>query len=329
MDTNDPVLSLIVARLNQTASQQQQQQLQQWIESSPGNREEYELYVRIWKESGAALSTPAFDSDAAWMKVASQISTNANGEGRKQGPGKLTSLYLKRMAVAASVIVLVGTGYYLWIRSTFTYTRAVGVNRLVVLPDGSVVTLRKGSSLTYKPRFDQAERTVQLAGEAFFQVIPDKARPFLVRTSQTQVRVTGTSFLIRSGRGVEEVMVTSGKVVVTDRKRDKELQLVAGQKAVLHGNQLEQVQLTDSNYIAWKTGRLNFINTPLARVLEDLEQYYAVPVKTGSKDSATLNKMTITVRFENQPLQQALDELALITGLQVRKDGNTFLLYKE
>ena len=329
MKTNEEILLLITARLHGTASQQQEEQLQQWIEASPANREEYETYTRIWEESGASLRAHPFDTNAAWLKVERRLSPGLSHPNKPTHAGRSTVIFLKRLAVAASLILLVGTGYYLLTKSSSTQTIASEQNKSVVLPDGSVVTLRKGSSLIYGRQFNQHERTVQLDGEAFFQVAHNEQRPFLVLTPQVQVRVTGTSFLVRSGQAMEEVMVASGKVMVTDRKKKNGLQLVAGQRAILHSNQLEQMVLTDSNYIAWKTGVLNFSNASLAKVLEDIEQYYAVPVKAGGPDSAALKQTTITVHFENQPLEQVLDELQLITGLQARKENGVFILYKK
>ena len=329
MKITDHTLSLIIARLNGTASRQQEEELRQWMEASDGNREEYETYARIWKESGAQLGRPSFDANAAWQKVAPQLSPDARNDHGRTGTGKRLSFYIKRVAIAASLIVMAAAGYYYWTSSSSTHAIADDTNKSVVLPDGSVVTLRKGSSLTYSRRFNQAERTVQLEGEAFFQVKHNGEKPFLVLTRQVQVRVTGTSFLVRSGKAVEEVMVASGRVTVTNRNMKKGIQLVAGQKAVLHSNLLEQLQLTDSNYIAWKTGVLNFNNTPLAKVLDDLQQYYAVPLKAGGDDSAAIRQTMITVRFQNQPLVEVLDELRLITGLEVRREGDGLVLYKK
>ena len=326
MQINDPILLLITAKLNQTASPQQLEQLQRWIEAAPGNREEYGLYVKIWEESGFAFQLHSFDATTAWSKIAPLLE-GEDSQGARVGLQKRMAIPFKQIAIAASLILLAGTGYYFWTRSSLTHALATHQHQSVTLPDGSVVTLRKGSSITYKPDFTQAERSVQLEGEAFFQVKQAAGRPFFVLTSKVQVKVTGTSFLVRSGNGREEVMVTSGRVAVLNREKKNQVVLMAGQEAVLTGNRLQQLRLTDSNYLAWQTGVLDFRNAPVSKVLEDLERYYAVPIKAAGKDSTVMEKTTITVRFKNQPLEQVLDELVLITGLQTRREGEAVIFY--
>ena len=58
------------------------------------------------------------------------------------------------------------------------------------LPDGSRGWLNSGSTLKYALNFSQ-NRRVELDGEAYFDVVPDKSHPFFVRTSAIQLKVLG------------------------------------------------------------------------------------------------------------------------------------------
>lgn len=328
MQTKDHILLLITAKLNGTASLQQLEQLQHWIEAAPGNRKEYEVYVTIWAESGAAINKHPFDAAAAWSKIDPRLK-ETDRSGVPVRLQKHPSLPIKQIAIAASFLLLAGMGYYFWSRSFLTHAVAANSHQSVTLPDGSVVTLRKGSTITYKPDFNQTERSVQLEGEAFFQVRHNEGRPFWVFTPKVQVKVTGTSFLVRSGSSREEVMVASGRVEVMNREKKDQMVLVAGQEAVLYSNRWQQLPLTDSNYMAWQTGVLDFRDASFQKVLEDLERYYAVPIKADTRESAGVEKISITVRFRNQPLEQVLDELTLITGLQTRRQGDAIIFYEK
>lgn len=328
MQTKDHILLLITAKINGTASPQQLEQLQSWIEAAPGNRKEYEIYVRVWAESGAAINKHPFDTAAAWSKIDPGLK-ETDRSGVPVRLQKRPALLIKQIAIAASLLVLAGTGYYFWSRSFLTHAVAANSHQSVTLPDGSVVALRKGSTIAYKSDFNQTERSVQLEGEAFFQVRHNEGRPFWVLTPKVQVKVTGTSFLVRSGSSREEVMVASGRVEVMNREKKDQMVLVAGQEAVLYGNRLQQLTLTDSNYMAWQTGVLDFRDASFQKVLEDLERYYAVLIKADTRESARVEKMTITVRFKNQPLEQVLDELMLITGLQTRREGDAIIFYEK
>jgi ferric-dicitrate binding protein FerR (iron transport regulator) len=86
--------------------------------------------------------------------------------------------------------------------------------RLDTLPDGSVVTLYRHANISYLNGLKGQARTVRLQGEAFFSVIHNPSRPFVVHANDITVKVLGTSFTIRSNTGNTEVMVKTGIVQV-------------------------------------------------------------------------------------------------------------------
>lgn len=88
--------------------------------------------------------------------------------------------------------------------------------KLITLPDGSKVTLDPRTTIRYSSPFDGPERKVYLDGKAFFEVLPDKARPFKVYTQKIITRVLGTSFTVSAFHQDDEVTVSvsSGKVSV-------------------------------------------------------------------------------------------------------------------
>ena len=61
----------------------------------------------------------------------------------------------------------------------------------VYLPDGTLIKLNVGSTLKYPTRFDGTERKVEIDGEAFFDVVPDSTRPFVVATAKEEIREVG------------------------------------------------------------------------------------------------------------------------------------------
>jgi ferric-dicitrate binding protein FerR (iron transport regulator) len=136
------------------------------------------------------------------------------------------------------------------------------------------------------------------------------------------VKVLGTSFLVHSTDAADEVVVVTGKVNVADKNENNNRVIITkGQRAVLQqDHRFFQDQVTDSNFIAWKTGQLNFNNTPLPKVLQDLSHYYGIPVQPDAALQASADAIPVTVHFNNQPLAQVLEELRLITGLQMKKE---------
>ena len=86
--------------------------------------------------------------------------------------------------------------------------------KIDTLPDGSVVTINKGSSIAYASEFKGKSRALQLKGEAFFNVAPNKKKPFIISVNDVQITVVGTSFNVKDINGNTEVVVESGIVHV-------------------------------------------------------------------------------------------------------------------
>ena len=106
------------------------------------------------------------------------------------------------------------------------------------LPDGSFVTLNKNSSIHYPKKFPGRKRNIELKGEAFFTVTPDKEKPFVISVNDVTVTVVGTSFNIKSVSGKTQVVVESGIVQVT--KNNKTIELKPAGKS---NNNLGQILL--------------------------------------------------------------------------------------
>jgi len=90
--------------------------------------------------------------------------------------------------------------------------------RLVTLSDGSVVQLNTGGEI--REQFTAAERHVLLArGEAHFAVTKNPARPFVVRAGNVDVRAVGTAFNVHLQSAAVDVLVTEGRVSVSEVER--------------------------------------------------------------------------------------------------------------
>ena len=114
-----------------------------------------------------------------------------------------------------------------------------GVSTKMVLPDGSTVWLNAGSKLDYTKIGSTGNREVQLTGEAFFDVVKNPERPFIIHTSKIDVKVLGTKFNVKAypeDKTVETSLVQgSVEVFVKNRPGEKYL-LKPNQKLVLLNN---------------------------------------------------------------------------------------------
>jgi ferric-dicitrate binding protein FerR (iron transport regulator) len=326
MQVNEHISAIIGKKLEGQATAEELEQLQRWLHADAGHPHEYDQLVKIWAESPRVLTLPAFDTAAAWARVDGRIRAHA-----RPAPVRSISFYSRRIAVAAAFIIIAGAAWWLYNQNFPRWQRveALAANQSLQLPDGSVVELRKGSKLEYPALFNKAERTVRLTGEAFFRVQHNERQPFRISTAHSQVEVLGTSFLVRSEETTDEIVVASGRVSITDKsKSSNRVVLVAGQKAVLEQDRFRQDKVIDSNYLAWKTGVLEFKATPLITAIEDIAHYYGAPLSLAPGQEAA-SKSTITLRFENESFESVLEELKQVTGLEAKKENGKIVLYQK
>ena len=331
MSQNEHIITLIAKQLQGLATPQEAAELQQWLQSDVACQQEYNDMAVIWQKSGPLLADPAFPADKAWPKLDDKIA-QLNPRPKMHFDTIISTLFSSGQRAIAAVLVLaiIGIGGYWWYRQAQWQTVIASThNETITLQDQSVVTLRKGSSIKYLKTFDKKERLVQLTGEAFFKVKHNDHQPFLVTTAHAEVKVMGTSFLVNSNPAADEVVVVTGKVYVTDKKvANNQVILTKGQRAVLTQDQFVQEPVTDSNFIAWETGHLTFNNTPLPKVLQDLSHFYGMEVELSPGLKNTAGDIHVTVQFNNQPIEQALEEIRLITGLQTKKVADKIIFYR-
>ena len=175
-------------------------------EATPGEVDE----LNRWKSSSSENETIFRQSEDAWRLVHADRSyvrpNKANAwKGIQQRIAQQYSLSMlvKVSAVAASVALIFGlTAVYFFTGQNTTSKQPQkitlyvpgGVCSKVVLPDSSTVWLNSSSTISYPSRFDGDNRTVELIGEAFFDVTPDNDKPFIINSGVLRVNVLGTSF---------------------------------------------------------------------------------------------------------------------------------------
>jgi ferric-dicitrate binding protein FerR (iron transport regulator) len=189
------------------------------------------------------------------------------------------------------------------------------------LPDGSVITMNKNSSIAYNKQFKT--RDIELKGEAFFSVTPDKQRPFTIKTEEAQVLVTGTSFNVSTRTGRTEVVVETGSVAVTNKK--KKVVLKRGEKVTVRKNEptLTKEPVSDQlhNYYRSKTFICN--GTPLSRLAEMLTLAYGTSINIPSEQTRNLK---IDATFNDAPLDTIIGIICKTFDLTAERKGDSITL---
>lgn len=228
------------------------------------------------------------------------------------------------LALAASVLLMIGIGAALDLplRLRADAITATGERRLVVLADGSRVTLDTDSAIAVT--IDETGRHLTLLeGRAFFEVTPDAARPFDVAAGPAKVRVTGTAFAVGfTADDAVMVQVRSGRVEAGAAGRSRALG--AGDALRLDGTGPGIVTHPDpAQELGWLDGRLVFVDRPLGDVLAELDRY--LPGRILVTDPAiAARRVTGNYRLDD-PAGSTL-ALAAVAGAEVTQITGRLLI---
>jgi ferric-dicitrate binding protein FerR (iron transport regulator) len=189
------------------------------------------------------------------------------------------------------------------------------------LIDGSRVILQNDSRISYAPQFVGAVREVYLSGEAFFEVVKDPARPFVVHANELVTKVLGTSFTIKAYETEEQVSVEvrTGKVSVAldsdakirQKATHRELEgvvLTPNQKIVFSRLDIRMTKLLVAQPVvtALAPAAFNFEDTPATEVFAALEKAYSVDIVY---DEDLWRRCPLTAAFTNEPLFEKLNTI--------------------
>lgn len=154
------------------------------------------------------------------------------------------------------------------------------------LPDSTRVWLNVGSSLSYPVAFEHNERAVILKGEAYFEVAPDKTKPFKVKIAEnTEITVLGTHFNVNAYEDEPALMATLLEGAIQFKKDNKRQLLQPGQQ-VQSGKDGAVRLVPDADIqavMAWKRGFFHFYKTDLQTIMRQVERWYDVTVEFQGK----------------------------------------------
>jgi transmembrane sensor len=151
----------------------------------------------------------------------------------------------------------------------------------VMLEDGTKIWLNAASSIRYPTQFAANERSVELTGEAYFEVVKNPQRPFKVLVDSMLVTVTGTEFNINAYR--DEALLKStlfnGKVRIS--KSAIAVDLVPGQQLQLDrsNNDVRIVERPDLEaVIAWKDGLFKLTSADIPTIMRQVARWYDIEI---------------------------------------------------
>ncbi len=319
---------LLVKHLTGEATEAEMLQVEQWLADDEANKHYFEHFKLIWEESVQLASVTAVDEHAAWQRFQNRVQ---EGSFETQKTARVWSMNAPLMRAAIVTGLIIGIAvlmYFLFQNNPGNVIRMATIQAADAvtadsLPDGSIVTLNKHSQISFPEKFPGKKRSLQLNGEAFFNVKPNKEKPFEVHTNNVTITVVGTSFNVRSRGDTTEIIVETGVVKVATEKQT--VVLTAGQKALTSLNQtiLQKEANTDQLYNYYRSKKFVCDETPLWKLVEKLNEAYNVQIVFGNDALASL---PLTTTFDNEPLDEILNIIKSTFNISVTKEKGKIIL---
>src|SRR5690606_11240512 len=176
-----------------------------------------------------------------------------------------------------------------------TSTAPTGKILKLRLEDGSEVLLNAGSTVSYPQQFTADIRAVYLEGEAFFEIAPDAAKPFIVKTKKMDVRVLGTSFNVRAHPDIDQAKVTvaSGKVSV--ESDGKTLSLLNPNQEISYDKQTTHFEVVDTDAklaTSWQSGEIRLDGVSFQELAIVVKNTWGLTLETHSERLKSANYKT-------------------------------------
>lgn len=247
-------------------------ELDAWLAQGEDHRRAYRTMGHVWGRLGElpADAVAGTASVAAADTRATEADVVPIAQHRRFRPFAIATA----LALAACVALVLYP--VVRVRLLADHVTSVAELRDVGLEDGSVVHLDAGSAIAVG--YTAGRRAVTLlSGQAFFEVVRNAARPFVVTAGEVTITVTGTAFDVRSWAEGVSVAVQSGSVEVSiDGGRHVASALKSGDRVVVSrtGNRIARGQVAPDEVASWRERRLIVHDATLAEVVEQLDRHY-------------------------------------------------------
>ena len=285
------------------------QRFERWLDQSSQHRHAWERLQVAWRALGA--TAPAFED--AWKEAPRGALQPRNHQTRRTGFMRRT--VLAGAAAAAAICLVAFAGPMLLLRLEADHRTETAESRTVTLEDGSRVHLAGASAIATD--FEKGRRAVRLlAGEAFFEVTPDKTRPFTVDADGLEVTVLGTKFDVQKAGDITAVALAEGSVKASIAGGDTQV-LVPGDLLTSNSatGEVSRTTIPVTDIATWRSGQIFVVDATIGSVVEQIRRYH--PAWLSLPDSALASRR-VTGFYDLRHPDQALEALVAPYGGKVR-----------
>jgi len=318
---------LLIRYLTGLATENEILEFEQWLEIDESNRVYFQKFKSFWESTSNLKDYQEINVESSLKNVKKRIDFGQAG-------GKIKPLW---MFIRIAAVLVFFLGIYLVFKSKsgsvesikMVKIEATNETKITILPDSTVVTLNVASSIEYPENFEDSERRVKFEGEAYFEVTPNKAKPFIIETSKSEVKVVGTAFNLKafSKAAIESIIVTEGEVLFSGKTNETKnpVSLKKGEKGILNIDKqlLKKEANLDLNFISWKTGIFVFNNALLSEALNLFSGFYNCNFEIATSE---LKSYRINGKYQNLKIEELIEVLEMTINIEIEKSNNTYLI---
>ena len=274
--------SIIQKYLQGTTSEEDNQQLKQWIQQSPENKKRLFAEKDIWDTYSLHSNQRKYEVNIELELLNQQIKP-----GKTERTLHLTSI----MKMVAILLLAFGLGWSSrFISSTNSLQTSEATMQEIFVPkgqvnqvflaDGTRIWINSETRLIVPSVFGINERIVKLNGEAFFEVAKDQKRPFRVKVNGQQIEVIGTSFNVRAYDNSNKIETTLETGQIKLRTGSQTTMLLPGEHCLFNKEEKQIIisKVNSKAFSSWKDGRYEFKNEDLMEVFKVIERWYDVQI---------------------------------------------------
>lgn len=331
-NTEDFLLNDSFIRYCLQSDQQDIQFWENWILHNPGKQTDVTEAKKLLFSLGIRLTPVEKEHEFQKLK---QLIEESIAEEKQNGQHPVVAMPVRRKArwfvAAAAACLLFVAGYAVkWLSDTHSinnnnsalaymiYTTHAGERKVLELADGSSIILNSNSTLKIPSDFNQEKRTLQLTGEAFFDVAKNKNKPFIVSSKNIAVEALGTSFKVRSYDfdPAMRVALVEGKVRIENTTKDKRSTetLLPGEQVRIHSpsGKMNKEKFDIGREMDWKENKLVFKDASLSQIAAQLEYWYGLKVNLAI---SAPRKISFNGEFINGDLDRVLTAITYVNKL--------------
>ena len=303
--------------------------IRKWLRENPGDEQASRLLKNHWEMLYPDLSK----SDLSRLdKLLEKIHEKASMKSSHHKKRYINHKKTLRIAATLLIPILIYSG----IQYSIKFRNTENTGKLIIqttsaktqhffLPDSTEVWLNSESRLNYSENLHKTKnRLVSLTGQAYFKVYHDAAHPFIVQTSQMDIRVLGTSFDVSAYPDEQTISSTleEGSIALFSKQGKQLGKLVPGEQVTFNitRSTLTKKKVKTSDLTSWRAGKLVFRDAGIAEVARKLERRFGYTISISPELLEKNPTYTFTIQHED--INEICRLIELTTNAKVTIGGS-------